>query len=476
MTTRATSEISASPPTHWQLFLSAASVLGLLHAALLGYLFLEPHAIEAYAFEPDANPDLTGPYVPNDELTRARLISMRLREAGARDLVRYQGIAPESLARGPDGWLYTGLCDAVLGGRPGEPAHCRFEGETMGWVVRFDPRVPDRIERYVPTGGRPLGLAFDDWGRLYIADAMRGLLRVESNRAGAKAGTPAGEAAHVAVQVATCNRDEERPDPFPDYADSVTIGPDGTVWFTCPSQRYGLSDVRKEGLESRPTGRVVRYEPCDAPDPRRCPKQIAADGLMFANGIAHLRTENALLVAEWGRYRITRLALDANSQVTGRSVFFDNTPGYPDNISVGDDGTIWVGLVIRRNPVVDRLRPHPFLENALARLPDSLIHFTRHAFVIGLDGSSGKLKHNLQDTSGLFNQATGAYPFGNALYVTTNTEPALACIDRPANLDVTAATNTDPGFDPCLAGIRRRANDAAETGAGATPALEPATP
>jgi sugar lactone lactonase YvrE len=299
-------------------------------------------------------------------------------------------------------------------------------------VVRFDSRTPYHIERYVQTGGRPLGLKFDRWGRLYIADAMRGLLRIESNLAGAKAGTPADEVNapfHAAVQVATCNRDDEHPDPFPNYADSVDIDPDDTVWFTCPSQRYPLSEVRKEGLESRPTGRVVRYVPCDAPDPRQCPKQIVADELMFANGIAYLKAEKALLVAEWGRYRITRLALDANGKVSGSSVFFDNTPGYPDNITVGDDGTIWVGLVIRRNPVVDRLRPHPFLENALARLPDSLIHFTRHAFVIGLD-PSGKLKHNLQDTSGLFNQATGAYPFGDALYVTTNTEPSLACIDH----------------------------------------------
>jgi sugar lactone lactonase YvrE len=455
MITTPRSDVVPSAGTHWRLFLSAASVLGLLHAAVLAYLFFEPHAIEAYAFEPDANPDLTGPYVPNDELTRARLIGMRLPEEGMRDLVRYRGLAPESIALGPDGWIYTGLCDAGLDGPPGEPGHCRLEGETLGWVVRFDPRKrPFHIEPFVQTGGRPLGLAFDGRGRLYIADALRGLLRVESNLSGPTAPTPLEEVRapfHAAIQVATCNRNEDRPDPFPDYTDSVAIGLNGTVWFTCPSQRYPLSEVRKEGLESRPTGRVARYVPCDAPDPRRCSKQIVADQLMFANGIAYQKKENALLVAEWGRYCITRLLLDANGQVIERKTFFDNTPGYPDNITVADDGTIWVGLVIRRNPVVDRLRPHPFLENALARLPDSLIHFTRHAFVIGLD-SAGKLQHNLQDTTGLFNQATGAYPIGDALYVTSNTEPALACIEQPGK-------PRQP--DPCLPAFAK-ANAAVE--------------
>ena len=72
----------------------------------------------------------------------------------------------------------------------------------------------------------------------------------------------------------------------------------------------------------------------------------------------------------------------------------------------------------------------PFFVDVLARLPASLIHFTRQAWVLGLN-DQGQVIHNLQDTTGLFSQATGAYPIGDAIYVTSNTEPALLCLPHP---------------------------------------------
>jgi hypothetical protein len=234
------------------------------------------------------------------------------------------------------------------------------------------------------------------------------------------------------VPVATCSRGDAELDRLPYYADSVAIGPDGSVWFTCPSQRWPLSEIRNEIFESRPTGRVLRYEPCDDADPLRCPKEIVADDLFFANGIAVIENGRALLVNEWTGFRITRLELDEKHHVRSRSVFFDNTPGYPDNLTVDEEGTVWVGLTLRREELVDRFRPYPFLVRALSRLPASLIKLERYAWVIGID-ETGELAFNLQDSSGFFDQATGAYPVGDALYIGSYTETSLACIRRPGS-------------------------------------------
>jgi sugar lactone lactonase YvrE len=348
-------------------------------------------------------------------------------------------------------------------------------------VVRIDPSTRE-VERYVQTGGRPLGMAFDRKGRLYIADGTRGLLRVEEwtppdPTAAAPAvyeGNPSGVGSEpppprYARLVATCelpgdrrppSRELERPEREPErardprkpgfvpglqpyYTDSVAITtheeqtPTGKqeieeVWFTCPSQRWSLAAITLDALEGVPTGRVLRYVPCEQKDPTTCEKTLVADGLMFANGIAVETAAQKMWVSEWYGYRITTLTPAAGGRreaLWTASHFVENLPGFPDNLSLGPDGTLWVGLVIRRIPIVDRLHPYPLFEKVLARLPDVAVP-SSHAFAVGFDGT-GKLVHNLQDTTGVFDQVTGVYPSGDALYLTSNNADAIACLGKP---------------------------------------------
>lgn len=457
----------------WRVFLGTLSALAVVQAVVFGWFFFGPTHLDPYAWQPKAIPALSGPYAPNDAITRARLVTTRWTEPGYLDQMGYLGVGPETVAVGPDGFLYTGLCDASPGGTLTDPARCRTGGEAQGWVVRIDPAHPKSASRYVPTGGRPLGMAFDGAGKLYIADARRGLLRVERDLTGTvRSSDPLAEVRaplHTVVPVATCNRKDDHPDPLPHYADSVAIGPDGSVWFTCPSQRRPLAAIRDEIFESRPTGRVFRYVPCDAADPLRCPKELVVDDLSFANGIAVIDGGRALLVNEWTAFRVTRLTLDADNRVTGRTVFFDNTPGYPDNLTVDRDGTVWVGLSLRRQPLVDRFRDFPRLVTALARLPESLTVPVRYAWVLGIL-PDGTLAHSLHDPSGMFDQSTGAYPVGEALYLGSYTGSELACIPRPG---------ADIGYDPCDPWDPRRpapAVAAAGSPAGDVEEAQPAPP
>jgi len=428
----------------WRVYLGTLGLLALAQALVFGWLFFAPPKVYPYAWQPLAMPELSGPYAPNDAITRGRLLPTRWVEYGRFERIRYQGVGPETVAIGPDGALYTGLCDGQTGGTSVEPPLCRNDGKLQGWIVRIDPRIPNSAEPFVRTGGRPLGLAFDAQGRLYVADAQRGLLRVES--APTDPSQDLRSAAQRAwsrsvVPVATCSRNDAAPDPQPHYADSVAVAPDGSVWFTCPSQRWPLGEIRNEVIESQPTGRVLRYHPCDDPQPLRCRKSLEVEDLLFANGIAVIDGGRALLVNEWTGFRITRLDLDTSGRVSGRSTFFANTPGYPDNLTVDSDGIVWVGLSLTRQPLVERFRNYPFLLTALSRLPPSFTVQRRYAWVIGID-SHGRLAHNLQDATGFFDQATGAYPVGDALYIGSYSQTALACIRHPR-------ARSGDGPDPC---------------------------
>ena len=68
---------------------------------------------------------------------------------------------PEGLALGDDGMVYAS------------------SGE--GWILRHNPST-GITERWVNTGGRPLGIAFDQNSNLLVADAFLGLLSISPTK------------------------------------------------------------------------------------------------------------------------------------------------------------------------------------------------------------------------------------------------------------------------------------------------------
>jgi len=354
-------------------FVRAIAILALL---LVGYLALWPVPIRPYAWTPGPDPGQTGPYVPNDDLARADLIPVGV---GADD------VAPETIARGPhDGRLYTALAN--------------------GWIVRL-PEGAGTTERVVSVGPRPLGIVFGADGTLFVAHTRRGILAV---------------APDLSVRTVTNCVDG----PYPEFTDSLYRAADGTIWFTCPSRRFDLEHVRLDGMETRPTGRVMRY------DPRTGRTSTEHDDIMFANGITMGPAEDFVLVNEWARYRVTRVWV-AGPRAGEREVFIDDLPGYPDNIHRDADGLYWVGLVIQRNALLDRLHPHPFLVKILPRIPAALQPFPpRFGWLLALDGDA-RVVHNLQDSTGVMDQVTGALRVRDRLYVSSNTMSAVATLPVP---------------------------------------------
>jgi sugar lactone lactonase YvrE len=300
----------------------------LLAAAVViaAYLLLWPTPLNPYAWTPPLNPG-TGPGSPfrptqqlrsDDDLAEA-VIQTKFGDAG-----RPVNFGPEDVAVRPgEGRVYSGLGD--------------------GNILSIDP-VSGETRFFANTGGRPLGVTFDATGdTLYVADAKLGLLSVD--RAGS-----------VSV---LANEADGEPATF---ADNLDVQGDGTVWFSAPTRQHTLEQVTLDVWDSRPSGRLLRY------DPHTKTASVKLDNLFYANGVALAQDESFVLVAEFLAFRITRYWIDGDRKGT-HDVFVDGLPGYPDNITRTPDGNFLVGLSLQRLPGLDKARPYPWKVKVIYRLP-----------------------------------------------------------------------------------------------------------
>jgi len=352
-------------------------IIGLV-ALLALYLLLWPVPIEPVAWNPPENPGLIGPYDANNILAQAELYPL----AG--------GYGPEDTALGPDGLIYTGLAD--------------------GSIVRFSPENGDTVETIANTSGRPLGLQFHN-NRLYIADAFMGLIYIDNATA----------ASGHQIQLAVDEVDGERMM----FANHLDIASDGTVWFTDASTRFDQHNYVTDIAESRPTGRLLSW------DPDTGETTVHVEELGFANGVALGPGEAYVLVNETMRYRITRYWL--NGEKTGQTdIFIDNLPGFPDNLSYNGEDLFWVALVYPRDKTIDGIMPRPFLRKIIMRLPEALRVSEPDpiALVIALD-HDGNVVHNLQDHTGHYHTVTSVNDADGYLWLGSLTQPYVARIPVP---------------------------------------------
>ena len=368
------------------------------------WLLFSPVPFDPVAWSPGENPAGAAPWLSNGDLARARFVPT--------------GRGPESIAIGPGGGIFTGLED--------------------GRIVRY---APDGSSTAIAdTGGRPLGLKFGANGRLFVTDAVRGLLTVDRS----------GE-----VSVLADSADGKRLQVIED----LVVARDGTVWFTEGSRRFGYEDRLVDSWEARPTGRLLSWSPAS----RRV--RVVLEGLAFANGVALSPDEDFILVSESDRYRIRRLWLKGPK--SGTSEFFArNLPGYPDGLAAVEDG-YWVAFAAPRMPFVDRLAPYPFLRKAAYRIfhllgpaPVAIANeeviepsFFYRVFIAGLAAGSpsagrvakldagGDVVRSFSDPTGRVRKTSSVAEHSGTLYIGSYANSAIAALplsgDRPA-------THSDP--------------------------------
>jgi sugar lactone lactonase YvrE len=355
---------------------------------ITGYFLLWPVPIEPMAWKSPSDTGFKGDFAQNHRLAGVELIS--LPGAGG----------PEDLAVDKQGRVYCAVID--------------------GSILRLSKQ--GRFEVWANTGGRPLGIEFDQSGNLIVADAFKGLLSVDRN---------------AKVNVLT-NYVGESPIR---YANDVDIAPDGKIYFSDAStkfaaEKYGgtypasLLDLMEHGSH----GRVLVYDPVS-----KSTNTVAA-GLNFANGVAVSEKGEYLMVNETGHYRVLRIQL-TSADYGKVSVVIDNLPGFPDNISrdssisrdeqaSGGSTIFWLGLVSPRNALIDALSDRPFVRKIAQRLPASLRpKAQKYGHVIAIS-DTGEVVHSLQDPEGGYAYNTGALASGEYLYLSSLHEKHLGRITK----------------------------------------------
>lgn len=352
-----------------------ALVAALVGAAL--YFVAWPVPIAPLAWTPPVNQGFLGRFAANERLAGVSRVAV-------------PGLhGPEDLAADPEGTLYT-------------TSH-------EGWIARRAPG--GSFERWIDTGGRPLGVDWDRAGdRLVVADAYRGLLAVD--RAG-RLSVLATEADGVPIE----------------YADDVIAASDGKLYFSDASTKFGaerwggtypasLLDIFEHGGH----GRLLAWSP------ETKTATTVAKGLNFANGVALGPREESVLVAETGTYRVVRYFVKGDRAGT-MEVVIDNLPGYPDNLNRGKEGRYWAGLVSSRRAIVDDLAPKPFLRTVIQRLPAFVRpEASRYGHVFAFD-LSGSVVLDLQSQTETYVRTTGAFEHAGALWITSLHEPDLARLE-----------------------------------------------
>lgn len=327
--------------------------------------------IDPQVWEAPPNPGLTGDFASNTGLSGLETIPT-------------PEMGPEDVACSADGFRYTGLLD----------------GSILRWDERGDPEV------IANTGGRPLGLVIDDAGDLIIADAHRGLIKMDL-------------AGRVVVLVDQYQGQRLR------FVDDLAIDHSGRIWFSDASQRFDFESNLLDFFEGSMTGRLMSYEPSSGV------VTVHLDGLFFANGVTLGPDDAYVLVNETGLGRVHRYWLSGD-KAGSSDIFVEFLPGTPDNINFDGDDTFWIAMPSLRASV-DDLASLPWLRRFMSVLPLSWLTVAADvsSFVIGVN-RDGIITMNLQDPELGYNTITSATPCGDTLWLGSLHMRSVAKLPMPS--------------------------------------------
>ncbi|WP_433291974.1 SMP-30/gluconolactonase/LRE family protein [Actinoplanes sp. CA-030573] len=289
-------------------------------------------------------------------------------------VIKVPGYGAEDVLVGPGGEIYTGTEDGI--------------------VHRIDPGT-GAVKAVADTGGRPLGIELLPDGRLLVCDARRGLLAVD----------PAGGAIEqLAGDMMFCN--------------NAAVAGDGTIYFSDSSTVHPIAEWRAEVVEVTRTGRLLRRDPGGK-------VEVLQDGLAFANGVA--LADEFVAVAETATRTVVRHWLSDGR----RDFLVTDLPGYPDNISRGSDGLIWVTIASPRDPLVERIQRGPlWVRRAVTRIPQGLQPAPKRTVRVQAYAADGTLVHDLGAEAAGFHMVTGVREHDGDVWLGSLHEPAVAVLPK----------------------------------------------
>ncbi|HEX6892693.1 MAG TPA: SMP-30/gluconolactonase/LRE family protein, partial [Chryseolinea sp.] len=334
-------------------------------------------SIRPLAWSPDQKPSFSGVTALNEKLSSIEKIPL-------------QGwYGPEDIVFDTAGNLYCGV-------------HIGENDFSDGRILKITPS--GQVEEFYNAGSWVAGLHFDASGNLIALSHKLGLIRISPEK-----------------EVTVLANKDEKGNAFL-IPNGLDIASDGKIYFSNTSEEspYTIPYGRKIVLEMSPIGGLYYYDP----ETKRVKTLI--DGTYFGNGVVLSKDETFVLITETTKYRVLRYWLKGEKAgVT--DIFADNLPGFPNGISIRDDGTYWLGFSTKRNDALDKIHPSPAMKKLVYALPGFLQPKPELFGIILHLSPDGQVINALYDTKGTYTPETGAVKEHDGhLYIGGDVVPYIA--------------------------------------------------
>jgi sugar lactone lactonase YvrE len=332
------------------------TVAGVLLAAFL--IFINSCGFHAVAWKPSANTDLKNAPVLNEKLTLSQKIA----------LDGWYG--PEDIEFDRAGNMYAGV-------------HSKETDFSDGRILKIDPA--GKVETFFNAGAWVAGLHFDNSGNLIALSHKQGLISIDQQKK---------------VTILADRDAAGKPFLIPNGLD---IGSDGRIFFSNTSHRsaYTIDYGRRIILETKPLGGLYLY------DPSLKKVETLIDGTYFGNGVVLSKDESHVLMVETTKYRVMRYWLKGD-KAGQTDIFIDNLPGFPNGISLREDGSYWLGFSTKRADALDNIHAKPGMKKMVYGLPNWLQPKAEKFGMVMNISSEGKIIESLFDTKGIIMPEAGA--------------------------------------------------------------------
>lgn len=337
--------------------ISKAAILIIAATVIISMTF-KACSIHPEAWTPPARNDFNGTTALNEKLTTSKKISLN------------GWYGPEDIVFDSAGNIYTGV-------------HDKQTGFSDGRILKIDPS--GKTEVFYNAGSWVAGLHFDNRGNLIALSHREGLISISPGKK---------------VTVLATKDENGRPFLIPNGLD---IASDGKIYFSNTSEKsaYNIKYGKRIILEMKPLGGFYSYDPST----RKIKTLIS--GTYFGNGVVMSKDESYVLLVETAKYRVLRYWLKGD-RAGQTDVFIDNLPGFPNGISIREDGSYWLGFSTKRSNDLDKIHPKPGMKRLVYALPEFLQPKAEKFGMVLNISREGKIVQSLFDTKGIVMPEAGA--------------------------------------------------------------------
>lgn len=335
-------------------------------ASTISMLMFYSCALRPLAYQPETTPAFEGTTQLNEKLVGSEKIQLE------------GWFGPEDILFDSMDNLYTGVHNADF---------------SDGRILKIDSS--GEVEEFYNSGSWVAGLHFDKERNLIALSHKQGLISISPMK-------------EIKVLAAT----DEKGKPFL-IPNGLDIADNGMMYFSNTSEisSYTIKYGRKIIMEMKPLGGLYSY------NPETEEVKTLIKGTYFGNGVVISKDQDYLLLVETTKYRVIKYWL-SGTKVGQTEIFINNLPGFPNGISIREDGSYWLGFSTKRNKALDKIHSKTEMKKFVYSLPEFMQPKAETFGMIMNISREGKIIESLFDTNGtVLSEAGAVKEFNGHLYI-----------------------------------------------------------